>query len=162
MDLTSSSHTASLSPTPSSAIHSLASLPTAISSPQNSTSKDDNTCYITDIDYPWLVPVPIIALVVPVILEILSFVYVNNVSRLRFEKLDDRMEQLRNHERDIRTTLFEDYFQQDASELAQIRDLQNTTIVLKEELRINLRRVSRRPKEKLMKYHDGDSLRDIE
>ncbi|KAF7950285.1 hypothetical protein EAE96_007573 [Botrytis aclada] len=39
------------------------------------------------------------------------------------------MEQLRNHELKIRTTLFEDQFQQDASEIVQIRDLQNTNIV---------------------------------
>ncbi|KAF7891844.1 hypothetical protein EAF00_008146 [Botryotinia globosa] len=140
MDLTSSSHTASLSPTPSSFIHSLASLPTAISSPQNSISKDNNTCYITDIDYPWLVHVPVIALVVLVILGILSFVFAivfrykvyeleENVSRLRFEKLDDSLEQLRNHESKIRKTLFEDQFQQDAPELVQIRELQNMTIV---------------------------------
>ncbi|KAF7941885.1 uncharacterized protein EAE97_006722 [Botrytis byssoidea] len=140
MYLTSSSHTASLNPTSSSPIHSLASLPTAICPPQNSTSKDDNTCGTTDIDEPWRASVPITALVVLVVSGILSFVYVivfrykvyklqKNVSRLRFEKLDDRMEQLRNHECDIRTTLFEDYFQQDASELVQIRDLQNTTIV---------------------------------
>ncbi|KAF7891228.1 uncharacterized protein EAF02_001553 [Botrytis sinoallii] len=112
----------------------------SISSPQNFTSKDDNTCCITDIDNPWRDSMQIIALVTLVVLGIYSFVHLiisryevhkleKNLSSLRFETMDDRVEQLRNHERKIRTTLFEDYFQQDASQLAQIRDLQNTTIV---------------------------------
>ncbi|TGO49026.1 hypothetical protein BCON_0223g00130 [Botryotinia convoluta] len=140
MDLTSSSYTASLNPTPPSFINSSTSPLTTISSIQNSTSKDDNTCCITEIANPGRVSVPIVALIVLVTLGIytsLGLIFSRydvyklrkNVARLRFEKLDDRMEQLRNHELKIRTTLFEDHFQQDASELVQIRDLQNTTIV---------------------------------
>ncbi|KAF7890771.1 uncharacterized protein EAF01_010580 [Botrytis porri] len=131
MDLTSSSYTASSSPTPPS-------FPATISLIQNSTSKDDNTCYITKTADRGRVSVPIIALIVLIHTAIFTSLYLvcsryviyqsrKNVARLRFEKLDDRLKQLRNHELKIRATLFEDQSQQDASELVQIGDLQNTT-----------------------------------
>ncbi|KAF5870516.1 uncharacterized protein Bfra_009904 [Botrytis fragariae] len=116
MDLTSSSYMASLSPTPSSLIHSSASLPAAFSSPQNSTTLFGISSFLKLVSSRYEV-----------------YKLQKKVSRLRFETMNDRMEQLRNNELKLRTTLFEDHFQQDASELVQIRDLQNSTIVFDRE-----------------------------
>ncbi|TEY47967.1 hypothetical protein BOTCAL_0300g00010 [Botryotinia calthae] len=133
MNLTSSSHAASLNHIPPSFINSSASLPTTMTSIQNSTCEDGTLCYITQPEQVYIRPVVFASLIVFTIYTLLSLFFHRfellksreEVNRLKIDRLDFRLKQLRLHERKVRKTLWEDCFQEDASELVQVRDLKH-------------------------------------